>query len=302
MGFTFKVWRDPYDAYFNTCEKTEIELKEGLTVLVGCNGAGKTTLLQNIEEEVKKNKYSLWTFDNFSEGGHNNANWALWNNNIDLCATSMCASEGENITISINRIAYKLKEFIEKGEKAYEKNEWDFLQLFGGIKHLTVGNGNKRFLLLDAIDSGYSIDNVVDLKNMLYQVIDFAKDNDKELYIILSANEYELANGENCIDVISGDYVQFKDYEDYKKLILNTRKKKNKRMETSAKKLQQRQERDENKLKKFIDNYLETHNEDKYSVSIRSMYEKYERKYPDRLSYYEFDKFFKKYRKEKETT
>ena len=298
MGFTFKVWRDPYDAYFNTCEKAEIELKEGLTVLVGCNGAGKTTLLQNIEEEVKKNKYSIWTFDNFSEGGHNNANWALWNNNIDLCATSMCASEGENITISINRIAYNLKKFIEKGEKAYEKNEWDFLQLFGGIKHLTVGKGNKRFLLLDAIDSGYSIDNVVDLKNMLYQVIDFAKDNDKELYIILSANEYELANGENCIDVISGDYVQFKDYEDYKKLILNTRKKKNKRMQTSAKKLQQRQERNENKLKKFIDDYVKTHNENKYSVSVRDMFNKYERKYPDGLSYYEFDQFFKKYRKE----
>lgn len=44
-----KTWRDPYDAGFSPTRSKEIELKPGLTVLVGCNGAGKTTLLLNIK-------------------------------------------------------------------------------------------------------------------------------------------------------------------------------------------------------------------------------------------------------------
>jgi hypothetical protein len=37
MSRTFKTWRDPYDEGFSTCRKKEIEIKPGVTVLVGCN-------------------------------------------------------------------------------------------------------------------------------------------------------------------------------------------------------------------------------------------------------------------------
>ena len=54
MSRIIKTWRDPYDAGFSTCRKKQIEIQQGLTVLVGCNGSGKTTLLHNIKSELKK--------------------------------------------------------------------------------------------------------------------------------------------------------------------------------------------------------------------------------------------------------
>jgi len=47
--------------------------------------------------------------------------------------------------------------------------------------------------------------------------------------IVISANEYELANGEQCFDVNLGKYLTFDDYESYKKFILKSRKLKDKR-------------------------------------------------------------------------
>ena len=44
-----------------------------------------------------------------------------------------------------------------------------------------------------------------------------------EIYIVVSANEYEMASGEQCFDVYNGKYVKFKDYEDYRNLVMETR-------------------------------------------------------------------------------
>ena len=35
---TIEIWRDPYCEGFDTCDADEVEINEGLTVLVGCNG------------------------------------------------------------------------------------------------------------------------------------------------------------------------------------------------------------------------------------------------------------------------
>ena len=53
--------------------------------------------------------------------------------------------------------------------------------------------------------------------------------NGYELYIVVSANEYELVNGEECFDVMNGKYVRFKNYDDFKKFIMRSREKKDKR-------------------------------------------------------------------------
>ena len=57
-------------------------------------------------------------------------------------------------------------------------------------------------------------------------MISDAKKTNKDLYIIVSANSYEMANNENCFDVMEGKYINFTDYNDYKKFIINSRKKK----------------------------------------------------------------------------
>ena len=92
---------------------------------------------------------------------------------------------------------------------------------------------------MDAVDSGYSVDNVGSLKEDFFQVVlEDAKKEGIELYIVIAANEYELARGESCMDVMNGKYLTFRDYEDYRKFILNSRKRKEKRMEAADKKME----------------------------------------------------------------
>lgn len=45
MGRKFQLERDYYEEGLNLYKKKTIEIKPGVTVLVGCNGIGKTTLL-----------------------------------------------------------------------------------------------------------------------------------------------------------------------------------------------------------------------------------------------------------------
>ena len=71
MGRKIKLWKDPYDCGFDLYKKRTIELKPGITVLVGCNGIGKTTLLHNIEDVLRKEKIPVAKFDNLSDGGSN---------------------------------------------------------------------------------------------------------------------------------------------------------------------------------------------------------------------------------------
>ena len=88
---------------------------------------------------------------------------------------------------------------------------------------------NERWILLDAMDSGFSIDNVIEMKDLFQLVLNDAKQMGIELYIVISSNEYELVDGAECLDVTSGKYMQFKSYSEYKEFILETRKQKNKR-------------------------------------------------------------------------
>ena len=87
----------------------------------------------------------------------------------------------------------------------------------------------KRFILLDTMDSGYSIDNVIEMKSLFDLVLEDSEKMGMETYIIVSSNEYELACDTDCFDVTEGKYINFSSYEDFKKFILHTKKKKDKR-------------------------------------------------------------------------
>lgn len=229
----FNTWRDPYDEGFSICKKSQIEIHSGLTVLVGCNGAGKSTTLHNIKEELQNENIPYYHFDNLHDGGSNAKSEATFDENWEFVATSMCSSEGENINLNIGSMAANLKSFMITGcVDNFNSRLADALDKAFGNSNEEYDNcpgTNERWLLLDAIDSGFSIDNVVELKNFFKLVIDDFKKNGYELYIVVSANEYELAYFEDCFDVMSGKYIRFIDYEDFKKFILETRKEKDKR-------------------------------------------------------------------------
>ena len=223
--YTLKTWRDPYDCGFNVCSRKEITFKEGLTVLVGCNGYGKTTTLHNLREQLRKENIPWFEFDNQKDGRRNSMDKALYHGNFELLSGFMSSSEGESISLSLSSIAREMGKFIRTGKNKQNP----FASIFGDEEEKEIPN--KRFILFDAVDSGYSIDNVIELKELFEIILDDARKTGLELYIIISCNEYELANGENCMDIGNGKYIQFKDYEDYKKFIMKTREKKNKRYE-----------------------------------------------------------------------
>lgn len=229
-----KTWRDPYAEGFSTTRRKEIELKKGLTVLVGCNGSGKTTLLRNIKEVCKKEEVPVVYYDS-REDEKSFKGEASLNSRFDLIATSMASSEGENINIMLANLASKLGRFVHTGDSINKSDRLaKAFRTAAGIddEEKKEIQSNKRFILMDAVDSGFSIDNIVDLKQYLFKtMIEDAEKNNIDLYIIISANSYELANGEQCFDVMEGQYITFKDYEAYKKFILRTAEKKRKRYE-----------------------------------------------------------------------
>lgn len=225
-----KTWRNPYDYGFSTTRLKNITIKSGVTILVGCNGAGKTTLIKNITEQLKKENTPYYVFDNLYSGGKKSISKMIDSNNIEKVALMLSSSEGENITNNICDILEKARCFIKTGDSdVYKTNKiLKFLKNINQDEEEPIIS-NERWFLFDAIDSGYSIDNIVEFKEILNLMILDSKKMNKDLYIIISANSYEMANNENCFDVMSGKYIRFKDYNEYKKFIIKTRKRKEKR-------------------------------------------------------------------------
>ena len=232
MSRKIKLWKDPYGDG-NLYKKKSITFYPGLTVLVGCNGIGKTTLLHNIADNLKKNKIPFVTYDNLKDGGENARSKAGFEGDYSFLATAAFSSEGENIVMNLGMLASKLRNFIVTGE--YETRYSKFAKIFKNVKNEDEEDKdeittNERWILLDAIDSGFSVDNICEVKELFFSaILEDAENMDKEVYIIASANEYELANGENCLDVVNGKYVKFKNYDEYKELILKSREEKDKR-------------------------------------------------------------------------
>ena len=218
MSRKFTLWENPYDDG-NLYKKKEIEIRDGLTILCGCNGIGKTTLLNNIKEILEDENIPVISFDNLHDGGNNARSKAGFHGDFGFLGTSLCSSEGENIMMNMNKLASKLGFFVKYGkERQYEKDN----------------TSKERWVLLDAIDSGFSVDNVIDIKENLLK---FMLENNMgaNIHIVVSANEYEMANGEQCFDVFNGEYITFDNYEEYKQMILESKKNKQRREKENEK-------------------------------------------------------------------
>ena len=233
MSRKFKLYKDYYDVVYDIYKNKTITIKPGVTVLVGCNGIGKTTLLHQIRDELKKNKIPYISFDNLKDGGSHSISEASFYGNFGFMATAMCSSEGENIVLNVGNLAARLGQFVKDGEDQKEKKYVQLAQSIAQINGEQIEEheiSKERWILLDAIDSGLSVDNVVDIKEQLFKTI-LEYNFGNEIYIVVSANEYEMARDEQCLDVYNGKYITFKDYEEYRNFILESKKWKIDRME-----------------------------------------------------------------------
>ena len=175
----FKIIKDPNECG-NLYYKSSISFEPGVTVLIGCNGCGKTSLIRQIKHRLEKEDIPYVSYDNLHDGGANARSKAGFYGDLNFLAGSLCSSEGENIVMNMGNIAQQMGSLVRKNPDAQE-----------------------LWFLLDAVDSGLSIDNVVDLKEYLFKTV-FEHNKGKDIYIIVSANAYEMCRGEKCFDTYLG--------------------------------------------------------------------------------------------------
>jgi len=203
---TFKIEKNP-----NECGKLyyrdTVTFESGVTVLIGCNGCGKTSLLSQIKYSLDKENIPYIFYDNLHDGGENARSKAGFFGDMSFLAAAIQSSEGENIVMNMCNIGCKMGALTKKYPDAKE-----------------------LWFLFDAVDSGLSIDNIIDLKEGLFEAA-IKYNPDKEIYIIASANEYELCHGEKCFDTYLCKYVNINSYKQYKNFILKSRRRKDKREE-----------------------------------------------------------------------
>lgn len=173
-------------------------LRPGYTAIVGPNGAGKTTLLVQLEEIARRRDYQTFRYSNLEPGiGQARQIW-MYRGKLDLFAASAMSSEGENIALAFGPIVQKI------GRRVTEY----------------IKSNTPLLILLDALDSGASVDRLrqlLDLFNLILKdagILDNASP-EHEIYIVAAVNSYELASRAVCVDPRTGKSRTFRDYTDY---------------------------------------------------------------------------------------
>ena len=200
----FIVPTKPFDDDMRLYARKEVRVNPGLTTLVGCNGSGKTTLMMFMKDRLRNDKdVLLLAYDDRSEGQSNLISALAFRDDMSGVAGMFMSSEGERIIRGVGYFAQSIRKRIQKA------------------------NPKEIWILLDAVGSGLSIDGIQDIKDLAKAVIEDNQGTD--VYFVVSTNEYEFSIGADNIDVTTFKHVQFKNYEEYRKFILKTSEKKQRR-------------------------------------------------------------------------
>lgn len=204
----FKISKDYYCSNVKMYEKSSVEIKPGLTILVGCNGAGKTTLIQQLKEKCKEFDIPNLSYDQCGLQSSNMLMDKMLNLDGDISGlvNMYASSEGQRIRESIYYFGDEYIKFL----KTVKKHQ------------------NNLFFFFDALDSGLSVDNIIEFKYACVEpIIETCNKANKEAYILVPCNEYEMARGENCLILPDLTYREIKNYDAYRKIILRSRRKNN---------------------------------------------------------------------------
>lgn len=175
-------------------------LKPGYTALAGPNGAGKTTLLDQLADIARDRGYLLCRYSDVDDGRHGAIQMDLVRGDVARVAQATCSSEGQRIQLNFSRVAGKV----------------------GAAVQQAMAKRAPVFVLLDGLDSGTSIDRQIEFMDFFRLVerdvgITDSRD-DPPIYILAAVNDYEMAT-RRCVDVRTGQYVKFRNYDAYKKFV-----------------------------------------------------------------------------------
>lgn len=201
----FSIWMPDY-YYGNSDSKRararKVEINPGFTTLVGPNGTGKTTFLKQIADACKENDYPYVYYDNMSDGGSRSMQSALSSSKLHLLAELATESEGEGIYTNL----------------------CEFASTVGALCAKYRASKSPIFVLMDGIDSGLSIDKIMVIRKFF---IDYAidlehKHGNDNLFIICTANNYELARNSAQLSVCSAKYVHLNSYAKFSRFIIGS--------------------------------------------------------------------------------
>ena len=222
----FDICNKNYYAENDTLYKADkIELLENnIYIFTGCNGIGKSTLIFQITEDrltaLKHFAYNLLNDYNGYNSFVNHFTDDKPNNDSDVYYLSINKKSNAQ-GINPNPFFKISKQFKSSGEQLIH----DMLPCLEIVdKELERLKNKTLYLFLDDLDVGTSLDVILEEKLVIKRFIKTLEKNNTKYIICISANNYELTKLGTCIDCVTLKPIEFKDYDDYVKYIVSTRK------------------------------------------------------------------------------
>ena len=250
MEKIISIMRDPYEKGYNLFTKNKLTLVKGLNVLVGCNGSGKSTLLQAIKDYCYDNHHNIITYDNVTDGGKTRFMDLILNpgfgrgkddsmmDEMAELSIGMEASEGETIRLHLTKFFRIVVNKWLQGNYDQKLDKNPLSKLFyteEEIEQKRKQKTNEFYIICDAVDSGFSVNEIVIFKQTIDQILQTLTP-EIELYVVVSANTFEMAKDTHCIDVRTLESMRFHTYDEYYSFIMKSAKEKNKRYDRWSKK------------------------------------------------------------------
>ena len=167
-----------------------------INIIVGRNGHGKTSFMTALEDHVRKKKNCIVLSWNDNEYGRSNGMSKMaYAEDYEGVASMFGVSEGQRMWASIGRF---------------------FISRSGAIVRRKPPGAKYVYLLADQVDSGLDVHQINELKKVFRELI--IPDMNKlglTVFVIMSANSFEMVVGEDCIDPVTRSHTFFDTLEEY---------------------------------------------------------------------------------------
>lgn len=226
-----KLPREPYDKGQRIFLKNSLTIYPGITAIVGCNGSGKTTLLNEIRDRLRNDESTfLISYYDVEEGRQISFEELMYSGDVGTIADLYNSSEGEKIYINFGRKAIQDLGYYDK-IKDHEDEEKNSNRKF--LKE-RIRKSRRVVLLIDGLDSGLSIDILRGIQKSLREIYNLHDRSHPNipLYIVYTANNFELVCDTRCVDSKTMKLVEFHTYTEFAGYVMHSRNLKDRREKT----------------------------------------------------------------------
>jgi len=203
------VTTKPFDDDLKLYSRKQFILKPGINSLVGCNGSGKSTFIDCfLYPQLRRENIACYKHNDRTSGHSHYMEKLAFMNDFDGVAQMYMSSEGEQIVFALHSVIRTIVSLCKENK------------------------GKKVFIIFDAIDSGMSVDEIIEIRGLFLDLVipDMKSKFKVDLYVVVAANNYEWCNDERIhnINITNGSELKITSYENYKECILKSGKNKDK--------------------------------------------------------------------------